>query len=52
VESERVLVATTTSAFNKIRVGAISTGVGGYDARIREIDIIKPDGTEITITVN
>ena len=52
VTSERVLVATTTETFNKIRVGAISTGVGGYDARIREIDVIKPDGSEITITIN
>lgn len=51
IVSERVFVATTTSEFNKIRVGAISTGVGGYDARIREIDVIKPDGTEITIIV-
>lgn len=52
VVSERVLVASTTAPFNKIRVGAISTGDGGYDARLREIDIVAPDGTEIIITVN
>jgi len=52
VEQERVLVASPSAVFNKIRVGAISTGVGGEDARIREIDIIRPDGSEIVITVN
>lgn len=51
-EEERVLIASPSAPFNKIRVGAVSTGDGGYDARIREIDIIRPDGTEIVITVS
>lgn len=51
VEQESVLIANPSGEFNKIRVGAISTGVGGYDARLREIDIIKPDGSEITVNV-
>jgi len=52
-EVERSFTATVGQSqfVNKIRVGARDTGQPGYDARIREIEIFKSNGTKLSIYI-